>query len=428
MNKRVNRLTIIIGAVLLLALTFFSGYQFAKGNGADNTARFENGVLGTGQHDLVDFDAFWKVWDEINSKYVTSEMPSDSEKMYGAIAGVVASLDDPYSVFLPPVEAKMFEEDVQGSFSGVGMEVGKKDDVLTVIAPLKDTPADKAGVMSGDKIIAIDGESTYDQTVHEAVSMIRGEKGSTVILTIVREGRDDILEISIVRDEIQIPIMETELRDDGVFVVGLYSFSATSPGLFTEAIQEFLETGSKKMILDLRGNPGGFLGAAVDIASFFLPAGDIVAREFYGEGVAEDLYRSKGFDVFDDSLELVILLDGGSASASEILAGALREHGVATIIGAQSFGKGSVQELIDLEDGTSLKLTIARWLTPNGISISEQGLTPDIEIDITIEDFEAGNDPQLDKAVTFLLTDDKSALLDINNTTDNESPIAQERP
>lgn len=352
----------------------------------------------------VDLELFWNVWNLINEKYVTSEMPTDEEKIWGAIDGLVGSLDDPYSIFLPPIEAKMFEEDVRGNFEGVGMEIGIRDHILTVIAPLKGTPAEAAGLMSGDKIIQIDETPTYDLSINESVSLIRGEKGTAVKLIVVREGVDETLEISVVRDVIEIPIIYSELRDDGIFLIELYSFSETSPALFQEAIEKFVNSGSDKLILDLRNNPGGYLEASVDIASWFLPNGKVVVRESYGTDIKEIEHRTNGHYAFDGKdFEMVILINQGSASASEILAGALSEHNVATLVGEKSFGKGSVQELIKTGGDTSLKLTIARWLTPNGVSISEEGLVPDVPVEMTFEDVEENRDPQMDKAVEILL-------------------------
>lgn len=411
--------------VILVLVAFFSGYNF-KSYQSEKTSSIREEFNtpfftdNTSHETIVDFTSFWNVWNAINEKYVTSEMPSDTEKMYGAIAGLVDSLDDPYSIFFPPVEAKIFEEDVQGNFSGVGMEVGIRDGLITIIAPLKDTPAEKAGVMSGDILIAINGTSTFDMNLNDAVGHIRGERGTIVTLALVREGEEDVIDIDIVRDTINIPITSTSLRDDGIFVIDLYSFSATSPGLFRDSLRQFIESGSNKLVLDLRGNPGGYFEAAVDIASWFLPTGKVVAKESYGVGKEETLYRSKGYDIFNDSMEFAILIDGGSASASEILAGALREHDKAILIGAKSFGKGSVQELIEISPDTSLKLTIARWLTPDGISISEEGLTPDIETAITIDEFRAGLDPQMDTAIGYLLAQDKNDFITKHNE-ENES-------
>ena len=356
-----------------------------------------------GKTESVDFSIFWDTWNIINEKYVSLNGPGDQEKVYGAISGLVRSLDDPYSVFFPPKEAEYFESEIQGSFEGVGMEVGIRDDILTVIAPLKNTPAEKAGVQAGDKIITIDDTPTINLTVDESVDLIRGEGGTPVTLTIIRKDEEEPLKIEVIRGTIEIPTINTIARDDGVFVIELYSFSATSPYLFKDALREFVESKYDKLILDLRNNPGGFLEASVDMASWFLPAGKIVVRETSRDGKAEEkVYRSKGYNIFNENLKFVILINQGSASASEILAGALSEYGKATLVGEKSFGKGSVQELVPITEKTSLKITVARWLTPNGVSISKNGLAPDIEVEFTKEDFEADRDPQLEKAVEVL--------------------------
>ncbi len=355
--------------------------------------------------DPVNFEPFWKAWNLINEKYAESGTSTPTQdKVWGAIEGLANSLGDPYSVFFPPAETEIFEEMISGSFSGVGMEIGERDDVLTVIAPLKGTPAERAGIHAGDLILKIDDLSTADLSVDEAVGKIRGEQGTTVTLTVYREGEDEPRVLPIVRDKIIVPTLATELRDDKVFVISLYNFDANAVKAFSEAMGEFDRSGSNKLILDLRGNPGGFLDAAVAIASFFLPEGDVVVREAYDEGVDERVHRSRDYRFIDRQFDIVILVDKGSASASEILAGALREHEVAVLVGEQTFGKGSVQELIPITKDTSLKLTVAQWLTPNGISISKAGLTPDYPVARTSEDALADKDPQLDKAVELLTT------------------------
>ncbi|MEK7555780.1 MAG: S41 family peptidase [Patescibacteria group bacterium] len=367
----------------------------------------------------VDFGPFWKVWNLINEKYVSSDGPTDQEKVWGAISGLVGSLDDPYSVFLPPEEAAIFQSDISGEFQGVGMEIGVRDNIPTVIAPLKNTPAERAGILPGDKIIKIDDTVSVDLGIDEAVRLIRGTKGTTVILTILREGEGEPLEIKIVRDIIEIPTIDTETRTpaggvakedaanengnpEDIYVLRLYNFSANSPFLFRESLRQFAVSGKHKLILDLRGNPGGYLEAAVDMASWFLPVGKVIVREDFGEAAEERVYRSKGYDIFGPDLKMVVLVNGGSASASEILAGALSEHGVATLVGTKTFGKGSVQELIGVTDDTALKVTVARWLTPLGISISEKGIIPDVEVEITKEDIVAEKDPQMQKAIEIL--------------------------
>jgi len=324
---------------------------------------------------------------------------TSAQKIEGAINGLVDAYGDPYTTFFPPADAAAFDEDISGNFSGVGMEVGIRNDLLTVIAPLPGTPAEKAGIMAGDVLVAIGGTSTEKMTVEEAVRLIRGPEGTDVILTIYRTGASSPEDITVTRAQIEIPTMKTEQRGD-VYIITLYSFNALAEAKMQEALRAYVQSGADKLVLDLRGNPGGYLQSAVSIASYFLPQGKIVLRESFGDGQPEELYRSSGRTLKQFApKEMVVLIDGGSASASEILAGALAEHGIATLVGTASFGKGSVQELVDLPSGSSLKVTIARWLTPNGTSISIGGLTPDIVVERTIEDREADRDPQLDAAV-----------------------------
>jgi carboxyl-terminal processing protease len=356
------------------------------------------------QPEHVDFKAFWKAWNLIQERYVpatTTDPITDEDLVYGAIKGLADALGDPYTVFLPPQEAEVFSEDIRGNFEGVGMEIGIRDDSLVVVAPLKGTPAERAGIRSGDKILEISGESTDGMTVDAAVQRIRGERGTTVELVIQREGERELLTITIIRAVINIPTIETSV-EEGVFVIRLFNFSAISSGLFRQALREFVQSEGKTLILDLRGNPGGFLEASVDMASWFLPTGAVVVSEDFGGDKEPRFHRSKGYDIFTDQLKMVILVDRGSASASEILAGALREHDVAILIGESTFGKGSVQELLDVTSNTALKITIARWLTPKGNSISDGGLIPDIVVPVTSDDIAAGHDPQLERALEYL--------------------------
>jgi carboxyl-terminal processing protease len=348
----------------------------------------------------MDFAPFWTAWNMVESKYVARSGLDHQKMVWGAIEGMVKSLDDPYSVFFPPQETEIFKTSVKGQFSGVGFEIGIRDNTITVITPLKDTPAYRAGIKAGDKILKINGTSTQDMAVDEAVFMIRGERGTAVTLTISREGEKEPRDIKIIRDIIQIPILDTEKNEDGIFVIKLYNFSENSPDAFRNALREMVNSGSSKLILDLRGNAGGYLEASVDIASWFLPAGKTVAIEDFGNH-EQNYYRSKGYDIFKN-LPFVILVNQGSASAAEILAGALQDHKIATLVGEKTFGKGSVQELVPITDNTSLKITIARWLTPDGKSISEKGLTPDVEIKLTNKDIEAGRDTQMAKALEIL--------------------------
>jgi carboxyl-terminal processing protease len=279
------------------------------------------------------------------------------------------------------------------------MEMGQKDGVLTVVAPLKDTPAFKAGVLAGDKIIKINDTVSTDMSTDKAVSLIRGEPGTTVSLTMVREGLSEPKVFNIVRAKISIPTVDTEKHPEkGVFVIKLYSFSAQSPELFQNALNEFANSGYNKLVLDLRNNPGGYLEAAVSMAGWFLPQGQVVVKEIGKTDKDVVLHKSKGPGIFDGKIQMVVLVNKGSASASEILAGALSEHGVATLMGSQTFGKGSVQELMKLTSDTSIKITVAKWYTPNGVSISDNGLTPKVKLEPNKDE---KVDTQLQSAINY---------------------------
>lgn len=390
--------------VLVLGAAFFLGFY----TGTEVSSKEATRVAGIRNIETpltssnVDFNIFWKAWNVINDKFVTATTTTDQNKVYGAIAGLADSLHDPYTMFFPPVEKKDFEEQISGRFEGVGMEMGMKDGIITIIAPLKGNPAERAGVKSGDKILKINDTLTTNMKVEDSVGLIRGPSGTEVRLTLYREGVSEPFEIRITRAPIIVPAVDTLLRDDNVFVITIHSFSAPVAGHFREALREFVVSGSDKMIIDLRGNPGGYLEAAVDMASWFLPSGAVVVKEDRGKNGPGETLRSKGYDIFGAGLNLVILVDGGSASASEILAGALQEHGKAILVGSKTFGKGSVQELVEIDSETALKITIARWLTPNGHSISGNGIVPDITVEVTKEDLEKNIDAQMNRAVERL--------------------------
>jgi len=355
--------------------------------------------------DMIDMAPFWQVWKILDEKYVATRKQeattTSQDRIWGAIQGMTNSLGDPYTVFLPPKDTKEFEANISGNFEGVGMEIGIKDGVLSVISPLKGSPAEKSGIKAGDKIITIDGIPALDLSTDKAVKLIRGAKGTVVKISVLRNGNGKAINFEITRDVIDIPTVKTEIKDD-VFVISLYNFYAQADTQFNNALKEFVNSKKHKLILDLRGNPGGYLSSAVNMASWFLPMGKVIVREDFGGGENENVYRSKGYNIFNDKLEFVILVDNGSASASEILAGALQEYGLAKLVGVKTYGKGSVQELVTVTPDTSLKVTIAKWLTPNGKSISEGGLTPDYEVKITDADFKAEKDPQMEKALELL--------------------------
>jgi carboxyl-terminal processing protease len=349
----------------------------------------------------VDFSLFWEAWDTLKEKFVDKGKFDVQEMIYGAISGMVESLEDPYTIFLNPEDTKKFIEDVSGTFEGVGMEIGMREGQLQVIAPLERTPAQRAGLRAGDRIMEVDGKSTADMTVDEVVDLIRGPKGTEVALTIYREDWEETREVKIIRDVIEVPSLEWELKDGNIAYLELYQFSERAAFDFQMAAIEILNSEADRIVLDLRNNPGGYLEVAQDIAGWFLEKGDIVTIEDFGEGEEDVLYKAEGNATLL-SYPIVVLINEGTASGSEILAGALRDNRGVKLIGQTSFGKGSVQELEKLEEGSSLKITIAKWLTPSGQLITDEGLEPDIEVELTEEDYEAERDPQLDKAIEII--------------------------
>lgn len=398
--------------VTFIVLISVFSFGFISGKSTSVEARQTNAVSDT------DFAIFWKVWTLVNEKYVpthtstttsglstTTAVTANKDRIYGAIKGMVNAMGDPYTTFFTPQENTSFKSQIDGNFEGIGMEVGQKDGILTVIAPLAGSPAEKAGIRPGDKVIKINDTISTDISVDQAVTIIRGKKGTKVNLTIIREGSTKPITYEITRDVINLPTLDgSYATSTGIYTIKLYSFNANAQDLFNKEIDKFALSGSSKLIIDLRNNPGGFLDAAVSIASNFMPAGSVVVRESYGKNKPEDIIRSEGYDTFDGRKfpKIVILIDGGSASASEILAGALHEQGLATLVGTKSFGKGSVQELVNVTPDTSLKVTVARWLTPKGNSISEVGIVPDIEVKVTEDDIKAQKDPQMAKAIEIL--------------------------
>lgn len=345
----------------------------------------------------IDFSLFWEAWRTLEDKFVEPERFDIQEMIYGAISGMVKALEDPYTTFLDPEKSKIFSEDISGEFEGVGMEIGIRKGELRVIAPLEGTPAQKAGLRAGDKIIEIDGEPSLDISIEEAVSLIRGPKGTEVTLTIFREDWGESREIKITRAVIEIPSLKWELKEGDIAYIKIYHFTQRAAFEFNDMAIEILNSPAKRIILDLRNNPGGYLEVAQDITGWFLKRGQIVAIEVFGEGEEKE-YKAKGAGSFSE-YPIVCLINKGTASGSEILVGALRDNRGIIIIGERSFGKGSVQELVRLKDGSNLKITIAKWLTPKRELITDVGIEPDIEIEMTEEDYQEERDPQLEKAI-----------------------------
>ncbi len=397
-DKNLKIVLTAVSVIILLAV-FYAGFSYGKSK-IPSVLEVEGlGNKNLGQPSDVDFSLFWDVWKTVEEEHVSRNSLDKQEMVFGAISGMVKALGDPYTVFFKPQDSKIFRDDVSGSFEGIGAEIGIRDDILTVVSPLKNSPAENAGLKAGDKIVEINSESTEGISVTEAVKQIRGPKGTEVVLTILRKG-EDIKEISIIRNTILIPVIEWSEEEGGIIHIELFSFSEEAPEKFKEAMIDVLKEDSQKIILDLRNNPGGFLESAQRIIGWFVEPGEVIAVEDFGNGRGEREYRAIGNGSLS-SLDLVVLINQGSASASEITAGALRDIRGVQLVGEKSFGKGSIQQLIDLPKG-SIKVTVARWLTPSGKSISQEGLNPDVEVSITEEDFEEGLDPQLEKAIELL--------------------------
>ena len=379
--------------IIAVLVVFLAGFMIGKSSVICQTCAPED----------VDLSLLWEAWHELKTNYVDPENIDNEKLVHGAISGMISSLDDPYTIFFDPDATKSFLEGVTGEFEGVGMEIGIRDGQLQVIAPLDGTPADKAGLRAGDKILKVDDLTTIDITIEEAVTIIRGEKGTEVTLTILRDGWDTSREFKIKRGVIKVPALDWELLEDDIALINLYHFSQNSDRTFREIALEILSSPAKKIILDLRNNPGGYLERSQDIAGWFLNKDDVVVIEDFGGDQEDQTYLAKGNSKLID-YPIVILINQGSASASEILASALRDNREIQLIGETSFGKGSVQTLRHLTDGSSLKITVARWLTPNGDHINEKGLDPNISVEISEEDFDEDRDPQLEKAIEIIKT------------------------
>lgn len=348
----------------------------------------------------IQFDLFWLIWETIESRHINTEI-SDADLFYNSIAGLVAGTQDPHSVFFSPEKSEEFFGEINGNFEGIGAEIAIKNDVLTVIAPLQGSPAQQAGILAGDSILGIDGLDTSYMSTLTAVQHIRGEKGTTVTLTIQRN-EGEPFEVVVQRDTIVVePITHSYIDQDDktIGVIEIRSFTTGVEKMFYQTLQEMLLEQPDGFIIDLRNNPGGYLQDAVDMISAFLPEGKAIVYE-QRRDVEEIVYTSSGTQTLE-GYEVVVLVNEGSASASEIMAGALQDHDRALILGEQTFGKGTVQEVISFPDNSALKLTIAQWLTPNKTEIDGTGISPDITVERTLEDFNQDIDPQKDAAIQY---------------------------
>ncbi|MFW0862361.1 MAG: S41 family peptidase [Candidatus Komeilibacteria bacterium] len=402
-DKKKNITTLVV--IVLIILAFFIGLAIGLISKLDQDLAFEYGdvevtdvpsYLGND----VNFDLFWQVWNIAKQKYLHKDEIHDIDLFYGSLAGSVAALGDPYSVFFNPEVADKFTEELSGRFEGIGAEIGIKQNRLTIIAPLPDTPADKAGIRAGDKILAIDGLDTTGMSTDRAVNLIRGEGGTEVVLTILHKTDTEAIEIPIIRDTIKILSVQSEVKENNVGYIRITHFNEDTSKRFKTEITNLLDQNIDKLVVDLRNDPGGFLDVAIQIAGYWIDNDVVVKESFYDESKNHD-YRSSGRAVLAD-IPTVVIVNGGSASASEILAGALQDYGLATIIGEQTFGKGSVQELESLSDGSAIKITVAEWLTPKGRAINEVGIEPDQIVEFDEEVYNNDGDNQLDEALRII--------------------------
>lgn len=404
-RKIIDSIIVVICCVLI----FMSGaYLATESNIVKILAEKEVLYLGkiSGKYEVkegqwvqnIDFDLYWETWNLLKSEYKDKGEISDKELFYGSLKGMVSSLGDPYTEFMNPRDAKDFEDDMSGSFEGVGAEIGIRDSVLTVISPIDGMPAQKAGIMAGDKILEINGESTREMNINEAVSKIRGPKGTEVVLSIFRREMEDIQEFKIIRDTITIKSVSYQKEADGIYSIKISSFNNDSDYLFSQVVKDILLQNPKGVIIDLRNNPGGYLEVSALVLGEWIN-GEIAVIEEFSDGRIVN-YKARGLNRLSD-IKTVVLINGGSASASEILAGALSDYGKATIIGQKSYGKGSIQMIRKLKDGSALKISVAEWLTPSGYNINKEGIDPDIEVQMTFEDYQGNIDPQMESAIMF---------------------------
>lgn len=380
--------------VLFIVGVFLLGYLTGS-----NSLPLKIGVKNTelGKPSDVDFSIFWEAWDKLKEKAVT--VPDTNKMVEGSISGLLSSLGDPYTVYFSKKDNERFQEDIQGEFSGIGIEIIMKNNMPTVVTPLSGSPAETAGLKAGDIISEVDGTSTAEITFDETINKIRGPENTKVKLQILRANFEEPMNFEIDRKKITIKSVEWDLKNykgKKIEYIKLKQFGDDTDTLFKDAADDVTKNNPDAVVLDLRNNPGGYLDTSVSLASYFIEEGIIVSEE--GRNASKKDYKAKGGASLA-KCNLVVLINNGSASASEILAGALRDRKSVKLIGEKTFGKGSVQELIELSDGSAVKITVAQWFTPNGTQINEKGLSPDIEI---IKDDNSGQDNQLERAYQYI--------------------------
>jgi carboxyl-terminal processing protease len=390
-----------VGTVLLVFFVFIFGFVIGK--------NYNPNITSNSSSNNVDFSLFWNVWNTLEDEYVDEDAVDSETMLYGSIKGMVSSLEDPATVFLDPEETEEFELSSKGKyFEGIGAELGYENGVVIIVAPIAGTPADKAGLRPGDVILRVgDHEVVSSDTVYDLVALIRGEAGTTVEMEILHTGDIESTIVNITREEITVPSMSWELvgEDEDIALINLDRFTDSSYSEWVSnwdnIVEDIVDSGVDKIILDLRSNPGGYFDAAVYAANDFLKDGKIISQQKDKDGVV-DVFKADGSGRLLDK-EVVVLVDSGSASASEILAGALQQNDRAQLVGEETYGKGTAQSVIDFSDGSSLHITILKWLLPDGTSLTNDSpIVPDIEVEYTNEDFVNGDDPRMEKALEIL--------------------------
>lgn len=392
--------------VFISVLVFSLGYLFGKKGYIANDVEISDVLISkeTPQNKNVDFSLFWKVWDTLEKDYFDKTKLNTQDMVNGAIKGMVASVGDPYTSFLPPEENRVVEEDLLGSFEGIGIHIGFRGSRLAVISPLPDSPAKKAGIIAGDYIIGIRDEKknidigTTGMNLADAVQIIRGDKGSIVSLALLRDGSEESIVVDVTRGEINVPsvILSWVGENEDIAHFQLLKFAGKTDSEWNNAVLEIMKKKPKGIILDLRNNPGGYLQGSVDVASDFLPNKTVVVIEEFANGSLDE-FETEGLPRLS-LYPLYILVNKGSASASEILAGALREQMGVKIIGETTFGKGTIQEPRQVNGGSSLHITTAKWLTPKKNWVNEKGIAPDVVVE---DDIETAEDEQLQKVLSL---------------------------
>ena len=420
LKKTPSKALVVLFCFLFLILSFSGGYFIGESHAA-RTIVPAGEVRVTGQGSVssslekdIDFKNFRDIWNLTKEKFYKQPV-SDKDLYYGALKGLVSGLQDPYSVYFDPKEAKTFMEDLNASFVGIGAHIGIKEEKLTIVAPLEDSPAEKAGLQSGDWIVTIDKVETSGMSVEEAVSKIRGEDGTQVVLQISRKGLDALKEVKIIRQKITVDSVKTKIEEGNIMTISISTFNGDTTPLFYRAVQDALSKNVKGIIVDLRSNPGGLLTAAVNVSSAWVGYDPIVSEK--GK-ITNNTFNGVTAPRLN-GIPTVVLVDGGSASASEIVAGALQDYAYAKLIGTKTFGKGSVQDYQELPDGSAIKITTAEWFTPKGRNINKTGIEPDILVEFDVEAFKKNeHDNQKQTARDVLLGTYKPA--DTTNSVANK--------